>query len=61
MTTQEYLKQIDSAIENGKYKADWQSLSHHKTPDWYIRDKLGIFIHWGIYSVPGYGSEWYSR
>lgn len=61
MTTQEYLKQIDSVIENGKYKDNWQSLSHHKTPDWYVRDKLGIFIHWGIYSVPGFGNEWYSR
>lgn len=61
MTTQDYIKQIDSVIENGKYKADWQSLSHHKTPEWYCRDKFGIFIHWGIYSVPGFGNEWYSR
>lgn len=61
MTTQEYLNQIDSVIANGRYKADWQSLSNHKTPDWYRRDKFGIFIHWGIYSVPGFGNEWYSR
>ncbi len=61
MTVQEYVKQIDSVIENGKYKADWVSLSNHKTPAWYCRDKFGIFIHWGIYSVPGFGNEWYSR
>ena len=61
MTVKEYLQQIDAVIENGKYKADWKSLTDHKTPDWYRRDKLGIFIHWGIYSVPGYGNEWYSR
>lgn len=61
MTHQEYLDQIDSVISNGKYKADWASLSNHKTPEWYYRDKLGIFIHWGIYSVPAYGCEWYSR
>ncbi|MBQ7202505.1 MAG: alpha-L-fucosidase [Eubacterium sp.] len=61
MTQQEYLQQIDSVIENGKYKASWQSLSHHKTPSWYYRDKFGIFIHWGIYSVPAFGNEWYSR
>lgn len=61
MTVKEYLKQIDSVIENGRYKDNWQSLSFHKTPDWYYNGKLGIFIHWGIYSVPGFGSEWYSR
>jgi alpha-L-fucosidase len=61
MTKEEYLKQIDEVNENGRYRADWASLSNHKTPSWYYRDKFGIFIHWGIYSVPGYGSEWYSR
>ena len=61
MTVEEYLKQIDDVIANGKYKDNWESLSNHKTPNWYCRDKLGIFIHWGIYSVPAYGSEWYSR
>lgn len=61
MTQKEYLKEIDRVIENGKYKADWHSLSEHKTPEWYRNAKLGVFIHWGIYSVPAYGSEWYSR
>ncbi len=61
MTHQEYLDQIDKVIENGRYKADWSSLSHHKTPDWFVNDKFGIFIHWGVYSVPAYGCEWYSR
>ena len=61
MTTQEYLNRIDQVIEAGKYKDNWASLSHHKVPDWYMHDKLGIFIHWGIYSVPANGGEWYSR
>ena len=61
MTKKEYLKQIDSVIKNGRFKNNWQSLSNHKTPDWYYRGKFGIFIHWGIYSVPAYGNEWYSR
>ena len=52
MTTKEYLQQIDDVITNGKYKDSWESLSNHKTPDWYYNGKLGIFIHWGIYSVP---------
>lgn len=61
MTTKEYLQKIDDVIKNGKYKADWQSLSGHNVPKWYYRDKFGIFIHWGIYSVPAFGNEWYSR
>lgn len=61
MTTQEYLKLIDDVNEKGTYKPDWATLSHHKVPDWYMRDKLGVFIHWGIYSVPAYGNEWYAR
>lgn len=61
MTKQEYLSLIDDVISKGKYKADWQSLSNHKVPSWYYEGKLGIFIHWGIYSVPAFGNEWYSR
>ncbi len=61
MTHEEYLKQIDKVIEKGFYKDNWNSLSNHKTPEWYYRDKLGVFIHWGIYSVPAFGNEWYSR
>ena len=55
MTKEEYLNQIEDVIEKGKYKDNWQSLANHKTPDWYYKGKLGIFIHWGIYSVPAYG------
>ena len=61
MTKEEYLRQIDRVNETGTYKADWASLSGRKTPEWYVRDKFGVFIHWGIYSVPAYGSEWYAR
>ena len=61
MTTKEYLNLIDEVNENGRYKADWASLSRHKVPDWYMHDKLGVFIHWGVYSVPAFGNEWYSR
>ena len=61
MNHQEYLALIDDTIEKGRYKDNWPSLSGHKTPDWYYKAKFGIFIHWGIYSVPAYASEWYSR
>lgn len=61
MTKEEYLKQIEQVIENGKYKDTWESLSKHKTPEWYRNAKFGIFIHWGVYSVPAFKNEWYSR
>ena len=61
ITKEEYRKTIDDVIAQGRYKADWASLSGHKTPAWYYEGKFGIFIHWGVYSVPGYGNEWYPR
>lgn len=61
MTQKEYLKLIDEVIKNGKYKDNWASLSGHKAPDWFTDGKFGIFIHFGLYAVPGFGNEWYSR
>ena len=61
MTKEQYLKIIDECIAQGPYSASWESLCRHKTPEWYHRGKLGIFVHWGIYSVPAFGNEWYSR
>ena len=58
---QEYLEKIDKVIEKGKFKDNWNSLSAHKTPDWYRNGRFGIFIHWGVYSVPAFGNEWYPR
>ncbi len=42
------------AAPDGAYRADWDSLNHHHVPDWYANAKLGIFIHWGLYSVPAW-------
>ncbi len=44
-----------------RYQATWESLSKYQTPEWFRDAKFGIFIHWGVYSVPAYGSEWYPR
>ena len=56
-----WLQQIEEVIAKGPYKADWNSLSAYRVPEWYKNAKFGIFIHWGIYSVPAFGNEWYSR
>ena len=55
------LEKIEACIAAGEYKDTWDSLAKHKTPQWFLDAKFGIFIHWGIYSVPAFGSEWYSR
>ncbi len=44
-----------------KYKADWASLGNYSVPQWFRDAKFGIFIHWGIYSVPAFDNEWYPR
>jgi alpha-L-fucosidase len=36
------------------YQATDASLSQHQSPDWFDNGKFGIFIHWGIYSVPAW-------
>jgi alpha-L-fucosidase len=56
------LQEIDAGIAAGPFSADWESLAGgYQVPDWYVDGKFGIFIHWGPYSVPGFGSEWYPR
>ncbi|MCP4166092.1 MAG: alpha-L-fucosidase [Chloroflexi bacterium] len=37
-----------------KYKPTWQSLDSRPMPPWFEEAKFGIFIHWGIYSVPAW-------
>ncbi|WP_235599994.1 alpha-L-fucosidase [Alkalihalobacillus trypoxylicola] len=58
---QDYLEIINKVIENGSFKDNWNSLSQFELPTWYQKAKFGIFIHWGVYSVPAFGNEWYSR
>ena len=55
-----------------EFEPNWESLETHPTPAWFEDGKFGIFIHWGVYSVPsfnihniskaikdGYAGEWY--
>ena len=52
------------------YKPTWESLDSRPIPQWFQDAKFGIFIHWGLYSVPAWGptkdvgiyekyAEWY--
>lgn len=41
------------------YTPDWESLDARPLPSWFDEAKIGIFLHWGVFSVPAYGSEWF--
>ncbi len=49
-----------------KYENNWASLNKRPVPEWFADAKFGIFIHWGLYSVPAYSrnteyAEWYRK
>lgn len=45
-----------------QYTPTWESLSAHEAaPEWFQDAKFGIYLHWGVYSVPEFQTEWYPR
>ena len=44
---------ISSGV-SAQYSASWESLDKRPTPEWWTDAKFGVFIHWGLYSVPAY-------
>ncbi len=57
----EILRKVDSQDNHGPYRADLETLRKFEIPQWYKDAKFGIFIHWGVFSVPGSQNEWYPR
>lgn len=55
------LADVDHVIAQGPFSDNWESLKAYTVPRWYADAKFGIFLHWGVYSVPAFGGEWYSR
>ncbi len=55
------LAEIKSVANQGPYKASFKSFEQYEIPAWYQDAKFGIFIHWGVYSVPAFNGEWYPR
>jgi alpha-L-fucosidase len=55
------LRQVDGVVARGPFAASWSSLEKFQVPAWYLDGKFGVFIHWGPYSVPAFGNEWYPR
>ena len=58
---QNEMQRIDAVIAKGPFQDTWESLSAYQVPAWYKAAKFGIFIHWGLFSVPAYANEWYTR
>ena len=52
---------IRQVAAQGPFQPNWESLKAYQIPQWYQDAKFGIFIHWGVYAVPAFGSEWYPR
>ena len=42
-------------LHSQNYKPNWESLDKRPVPQWFEDSKFGIFIHWGVYSVPAWG------
>lgn len=42
-----------------RYDPTWESLDARAVPAWFDELKFGVFIHWGVFSVPSFGSEWF--
>ena len=60
---------VTNLSAQGPYKATWESLASHKMPAWYDDAKIGLSMHWGVYSVPAWAprekglsyAEWYGN
>lgn len=55
------LKLVDKVNAQGFFQPQWDSLTKADVPQWFREKRLGIFVHWGLYSVPANSNEWYSR
>lgn len=48
---------VQKVIANGKWKGNLESLKTHTCPEWFQDMKFGMFIDWGLWSVPGWGID----
>lgn len=59
LTVYVVLSMLSIGVSRCKYEPNWESIDSRPLPEWYDQAKFGIFIHWGIFSVPSFGSEWF--
>jgi alpha-L-fucosidase len=54
--------QIPTKLPPGPFQPTWKSLKEkYQVPQWFIGAKFGLFMHWGLYSVPAHHNEWYEK
>ncbi len=56
-----YLRRNSKSYNQGPFLSRLGLSCDLSSSHWFKRAKFGIFIHWGLYSLPAFGSEWYSR
>ena len=49
-------RESGSTAGTAEFEPNWDSIRTHVVPDWYHDAKLGIFVHWGLYSVPAWAT-----
>ena len=54
-----FFSTISLGLSSAKYEPNWKSIDSRPLPDWFDEGKIGIFMHWGVFSVPSKGSEWF--
>ena len=57
---------VDTLTNNplppGPFQPTWDSLqANYHVPQWFLGAKFGLFMHWGLYSVPAHHNEWYEK
>jgi alpha-L-fucosidase len=53
---------VPTALPPGPFQANWDSIrQNYRPPAWFADAKFGIFLHWGLYSVPAHHNEWYEK
>ena len=54
--------QIPTKLPPGPFQPTWESLKqNYQVPQWFVGAKFGVFMHWGLYSVPAHHNEWYEK
>ena len=56
------LESVASPLGTEVFQPEWENMAqNYRFPEWFRDGKFGIFIHWGVYSVPAFTNEWYPR
>ena len=54
--------QLPAPLPPGPFQPTWDSLrKNYQVPQWFVGAKFGLFMHWGLYSVPAHHNEWYEK